>query len=237
MTASRSIEQLIEEQVRRWEAARRTRTPDHRHEPVITVSRLPGCYGRTLSQELARRLKFDFFDKELLHKVAESSHLSETILKSVEEKDLPAVEEWVHSLLLERYISGDYFRHLSKVLMAIAGNGRAVILGRGAGFLLKPEDCLRVLLVAPLKDRILAVAGREGITREEAKRRVIQDESARRAFIQKHFHADMLDPTHYDLVINTAGLGKTAAIATIQAAWADKWKEPQPPAGAGPGAA
>jgi cytidylate kinase len=188
-----------------------------------------------LSKELARRLKFDFFDKEILHQVAESSRLSETILKSVEEKALPAVEEWIHSLFLERYLSGDYFRHLSKVLMAIAEHGRAVILGRGAGFLLKPGTCLRILLVAPLKDRILAVAGREGMPHDEAKRRVIQDESNRRAFIRRHFHADMLDPVHYDLVINTAGLHQEAAIAAIQAAWEGKWKAP--PAAANLGAA
>jgi len=225
MTAPRSIENLIEEQVRRWELSRRSREVERPREPVITVSRLPGCYGRTLAQELAQRLKFDFFDKEILHKVAESSHLSETILKTVDEKALPKVEEWIQSLFLERYLSGEYFHHLSKVLMAIAEHGRAVILGRGAGFILPPESCLRVLLVAPLDERVRAVASREGVPRDEAKRRVVHSESDRRAYIRRHFHADMLDPVHYDLVLNTAGLGREAALAAIQAAWEEKRKK------------
>jgi len=225
MNTPRSIDKIIEEQVRRWEQSRRQAAADSRREPVITVSRLPGCYGRTLSRELARRLKFDTFDKELLQKVAESSHLSETILKTVDEKNLSAVEEWVKSLFLERYLCGEYFHHLSKVLMAIAEHGRAVILGRGAGLILPPQSCLRVLLTAPLEERVRVVAARERMPRDEAKRRVVQDESDRRAFIRRHFHTDMLDASHYDVVVNTASLGQEAALAAIKAAWDGKWKE------------
>ena len=225
MTAPRSIEKIIEEQVRRWELSRRSAAVERRREPVITVSRLPGCYGRTLARELARRLKFDFFDKEILQKVAESSHLSEAILKTLDEKALPAIEEWVKSLVMNRYLSGEYLHHLSKVLLAIAEHGQAVILGRGAGWILKPESCLRVLLVAPLEERVRAVASREGMSREEARRRVVQDDSDRRAYIRRHFHADMLDAVHYDLVLNTSSLGHEAASAAIQAAYESRKKK------------
>jgi len=222
MSKPRSIDKIIEEQVKRWEASRRERTAEHRHEPVISISRLPGCGGRSLGQELARRLKFDFFDREILRQVAESAHLSEAILATVDDKVRPMVEEWVESLFMERYLSGDYFRHLSKILMAIAQHGRAVILGHGAGFILKPELCLRVGLVAPLEERVATVARRDELSREEAKRRVIQRESERRAFVQRHFHANLLDSVHYDLVLNTASLGQEVALAAILAAWEGK---------------
>ena len=222
MSASRSIEQIIEEQVRRWEASRRNRAQERRREPVIAISRLPGCGGRALAQELAARLKFDFFDNEILHQVAENSHLSEALLKTVDEKARPAVEEWIESLFMERYLSGDYFRHLSKALLAIAEHGRAVILGRGASLILKPADCLRVLFVAPLEERMKTVAARDKVTRREAQRRMVHEESDRRAFIRRHFHTELLDPVHYDLVLNTAGLGREAALAVVQAAWAGK---------------
>ncbi|MDD5630174.1 MAG: cytidylate kinase-like family protein, partial [Elusimicrobia bacterium] len=215
---------------KRWEASRLGPSAERRREPVISISRLPGCNGRVLAEELARKLKFDFFHRELLHQVAESAHLSEAILNTVDEKDLPAITEWIQSLFLERYLSGDYFRHLSKVLMAIAEHGRAVILGRGCGFILKPELCLRVLLVAPLEERVAVVARRDKLSREEARRKVVQTESERRAFIQRHFHAAMMDPVHYDLVLNTHGLGPEGTLALVEAAW--KIKRAQVPAGA-----
>ncbi|HAM36079.1 MAG TPA: hypothetical protein DEB40_11610 [Elusimicrobia bacterium] len=222
MTAPRSIEQLIEEQVRRWELSRRNRIEPCRHEPVITISRLPGCCGRALAEELARRLKFDLFDKEILQRVAQNAHLSESIVKTVDEKAVSAAEEWVRSLFMERYICGEYFHHLSRVFMAISAHGRAIILGRGAGCIIPPQCCLRVLLVAPLEERIRTVACRDGLSRDEAKRRVVLVESDRRAFIRRHFHMDMLDPIHYDLVLNTAGLGREPVLAAIQAAWRAK---------------
>ena len=222
MTMPRSIDQIIEEQVRRWELSRRGRAAEHRHDPVITMSRLSGCCGRALAEELARRMGFDFFHKEILHRVAESAQLSETILKTVDEKAISAVEEWVQSLFLERYLTGDYFRHLCKVLMAISEHGRAVILGRGAGLVIPPKDCLRVLLVAPVEERVRAVAARDGLSREEAKRRVVHTDSDRHAFIRRHFHSDMMDPVHYDLVVNTAGLGQEGALAAIAAGWKAK---------------
>ena len=225
MTAPRSIDKLIEDQVRRWEFSRRGRAAERRRDPVISISRLPGCNGRDLGQELATRLKFDFFDKEILRQVAQSAHLSETILKTVDEKTLSAVEEWVESLFLERYLSGDYFRALSKVLMAISEHGRAVVLGHGTGFILKPECCLRVLLVAPLEERVAAVASREKLPREEARRRVVRTESERRAFVRQHFHAELLDPVRYDLVLNTAALGREGTLAAIQAAWEGKRRQ------------
>ncbi len=222
MTVPRSIEQIVEEQVRRWELSRRSTAPPSRREPVIAISRLSGCGGRSLSEELARRLGFDFFHKELLTRVADSAKLSEAIIRTVDERGMSAVEEWVQSLFTERYLTGDYFRHLCKVLATIAEHGRAVILGRGVSLILPSKACVRVLLVAPLEDRVAVVAGRDGISREEARQRVINTDSERRAYIRRHFHTDMLDCVHYDLVINTAGLGREAVLSIIETAWKAK---------------
>jgi cytidylate kinase len=222
MLAPRTVDKLIEQQVRRWEASLSRRPNELLPDPVIAVSRLPGCYGGSIAFELAHRLGFDFFDHEILHKVAQSAHLSDAILGTLDEKTLSRASEFVESLLLERYLCGDYFRHLSKVLMAIAAHGRAVILGRGASLILKPECCVRVLLVSPFNERVRAVAEHERVTCREAARRLICSESERRAFIQRHFHADMMDPTRYDLVVNLAGLGRETALTIIQSAWEGK---------------
>jgi cytidylate kinase len=216
---------MVEDQVKRWKAARRGHPAESKPAPIICISRLPGCDGRDLGQELAKRLQFDFFDREILHQVAESAHLSEAILKTVDEKALSAGEEWVESLFTKHFLSGDYLRNLSRVLMAISHHGRAVILGRGAGYILKQGLCLRVGLVAPLEERVAAAASRHGLSREEAQHRVVRLDSERRAFILHNFHADMLDATHYDLVVNTAGLDRETSLTTIQAAWEGRQRQ------------
>lgn len=213
------VDARVAQQIKRWEDARRKRGAARPHDPVITIARLTGCGGRDLARDLAKRLKFDYFDKELLHQVAESSHLSETLLKSVDERDRSAAQEWVEALFTRHYISGEYFHHLSKALMTISHHGGAVILGRGAGWILPREACLRVLLAAPVEDRVANVAAERRLRHADARRLVVQEDSDRRAFIRRHFHAELLDPLHYDLTLNTAALERSAALDVIETAW------------------
>jgi cytidylate kinase len=221
---SRPIGKIVEDQVRRWELLDKTKKEELAPEMVITISRLPGCAGCAIARELADRLGFDLFNRELLDQVAESAHLSETIVKTLDEKVMPSMDEWINWLVLHRYLSGDFFKHLSRVLFSIAHHGRAVILGRGANFILPSKECLRVLLVAPRAMRIQSLSERMNISIEESKRKIIQVESDRKSFIQRYFHSEMTDPVHYDISLNTEDLGVEGTIEAIRMAWEAKRK-------------
>jgi cytidylate kinase len=97
-------------------------------------------------------------------------------------------------------------QHLMKVVGTIGKHGRAVVVGRGANFILPPEKRFSVRIVAPQAWRINNVA------------KELQTESDRRAFIRKYFNADIADPTNYDLVINTATLNVDDAVKMISSA-------------------
>lgn len=219
-----SIHHLIEEQVRRWEVSRtRAREEPGRRSAgglAVTISRLPGCSSREVAEQVAGRLGFDLFDTEIITQVAESAHLSAAVLRSLDERANSWVAEVFAALTLQEY--GDFFAHLSKVLLTLAQHGGTVILGRGAGFLIPPDMCLRVLLVAPLDARIKNFAEKHRLSAEEAKRRIVRIESDRRAYVRKYFHAELLDPTRFDLVVNPAHLSIGGIAATIVAAWEDK---------------
>jgi cytidylate kinase len=102
-----------------------------------------------------------------------------------------------------------------KVVCTIAEHGRAVIVGRGANFILPPEKRFSVRVVAPLDVRIQNIARRFGVSAEEAKRRVIRRESRRSAFIRQSFNADISDPIHYDLTITTGKLSIESAVEAV----------------------
>jgi cytidylate kinase len=202
---SRTIEQLVNEQVKEWEY-RRAREKDREKRPnlVIAVSRLPGSGGRLFANRLAESLKIDFFDREIVHEIAESAHLSEALVNSLDERVRSQLGEWVRMLEDERHLwPYEYLHHLSKVIGTIARHGRAVILGRGAGFLLAQGECLRVLVVAPLETRVQRIARKLKLNDVEARRQVLRLENDRKAFIRKYFHAEMTEPSWYDVVFNT----------------------------------
>lgn len=205
-----SIETFIKAQIAKWKQQSRTDIP------VITISSQPGSGGRILAEDIARRLHIDLFDRDMVKAIAESAHISGAVIESMEKERFSGVKDFISSLVNDRYLwPGVYLDHLMKVVAAIASHGNAVIVGRGANFLIPPEACLSIRVIAPLDIRIQNVAKEFDVTPEEAKRRVINRDSRRSAFIQQSFHADVADPLNYDLVINTRKLNLDAVMGAI----------------------
>ena len=214
---TRTIDAIVEEQAHRWQLRREDRGGEPRR-PVVTVSRLHGAKGGEVARTLASELGLDLFDREIIQRIAESTHLSERVVASLE-RDREVLTDWLASIATKNYLSPVEFRyHLSRVVGALAHHGGAVILGRAAHLVLGPGGALRVLVVAPLEARVRTVAERDGVDEREARRRIVSVEADRKAFLMKHFHADFADPSTFDIVLNTAVLGVGGACAAIRTA-------------------
>jgi len=215
-TKTRSIQQIIEEQVQKWNIMRTKKREEKADIPVITISREAGSGGQLVAKGIAKRLGFDLFHREVIQEMAESAQVNSRLLETLDEKGLSMLEDLISSLVHERHLWPDqYLQHLMKVIATIGRHGRAIIVGRGANFVLPPEKRFRVRIVAPQELRVQNVARDLDIPVDEAKRRVIRTNSDRRAFIRKYFNADISDPINYDLVINTETLSVDAAIGTV----------------------
>jgi cytidylate kinase len=215
----RSTEQLIEEQVHRWQLMHKEKKAEKEILPVITISREPGSGGRIVAQKLAAKLNVEVFHQEVLHEMARRAEVSEQLLATMDERGLSVLEDWISSLVYERHMWPDeYLKHLMNVIGTIGKHGRAVVVGRGANFILPPEQRFRVRITAPRKYRIGKVAKEFNLSEEDARRRVIKTESDRKAFIRKYFNTDIADPDNYDLTINTKNLSVDHAASVIAAA-------------------
>jgi cytidylate kinase len=218
-TRTRSIQQIIEEQMRRWQLMKTEKVKAKRGVSVITISREPGSGGRVVAKKLAEKLGFEVFHQEVLHEIAKRADVSEKLLGTLDEKGLTVLEDCISSMVYDRHLWPDeYLKHLMKVIGGIGEHGCAIIVGRGANFVIPPQNRLRLRIVAPQKVRIANVAHAFDITAEDAKRRIIRTESDRRAFIRKYFNADIADPINYDLVINTGALKIDKAVEAVIAA-------------------
>ena len=211
-----SIDQVVKKQIKKWEDPfAGKKVPAQAQIPVITVSMEPGSGGSIIAQRIAERLELDYFHRDIVEKIAKTAKIRGAVINSLEKERLTGVKDFISSLVEDQYIHPDtYLRHLLPVISTIAKHGRAVIVGRGANFILPAEDIFAVRVIAPLKKRIREVALTHGAPVEEAKRRVIQRESRRKAFIRNTFHADISDPILYDLTINT---GKTTIESAVEA--------------------
>ena len=215
----KTIPRIIEEQVHRWQIMQKETTEEKEGISIVTVSREPGSGGRIVASKLADKLGIDIFHQEVIHEIAKSANVSEKLLETLDGRGLSTLEDWISSLVHDRHLWPDeYLKHLMKVIGTIGRHGRAVIVGRGANFILPAEKRFSVRIVAPQAWRIKHVAKEFDMSIEDARRRVTQTESDRRGFIRKYFNADITDPTNYDLVINTATLEIDDAVNVISAA-------------------
>ena len=218
-TKIRSIEQIIEEQVKRWQIIPAPEKKREKTISVITISREPGSGGNILAKRLSEQLDFDLFYQDFIHSMAESAHVSVRLLETLDEKGVSVLEEWISSLVDKRHLWPDrYLQHLMKILGTIGKHGRAVIVGRGANFLLPPDKRLSVRIIAPLETRIKNVSQAYSVTADEARTRILKTESDRKAFIKKYFNGDIRDPLGYDLIINTGVMSIDDAANAVKGA-------------------
>ena len=216
---ARSIEQIIEEQVQRWKITRTEEKKKDERISVITISREAGSGGNILAKRLSDQLEFDLFYQDFIQYMAESAQVSVRFIETLDEKGASVLEEWISSIVDKRHLWPDrYLQHLMKIIGTIGKHGRAVIVGRGANFVLPPEQRLSVRVIAPLKTRLLNVSQEFSVSVDKARPRVLKTESNRKAFIKKYFNDNIGHPLNYDLIINTGTLSIDDAVNAVSGA-------------------
>ncbi len=220
------IERLVNRQVRKWEEERLAREAGKREEPwpCVTVSREFGAQGAKVAEVVARTLGFTFWDQELVTEVAQTEKVQKAVLDSVDERVRDRISEWIAEQFGAAGVTSSRFLHsLTRVLLTIGYHGKAVIVGRGAQFVLDPTRTLRVRAFAPLEARVRHIQESRGLSFEEARSLVHRMDGERMAFYQKYFNKDWASPEYYDLLVNTATFSIDDAARLVVEAYSRKF--------------
>jgi cytidylate kinase len=209
--------------------------------PVITISRQFGAAGVPVGRALADRFKAEFLDRAIVAQVALRSGIPERELESYDER-LPSFWQRVASALavsspepeVPSLAYSDHIPALSvhdrlvaitrAVIEEAAERGNAVIVGRGAAFILgRRPQTLHVQLHASLDARIRYLLSRveeippEARPEERSLREVCKSVDAARAdYVRRLFGVEWLDATNYDLAIDTGRLGVGRTVDLIE---------------------
>jgi cytidylate kinase len=219
----RSIEALVEHQIRRWELARRSSVSDP-PLPCLALSRPLGAGAAELGRRVADQLAFPFFNKEIVEWVARRTRHREQLVAGVDEQIRNAIDRLVtDGFARERFTESDYLRELVRIMAILGERGGAVIMGRGAQFILRPERTLRVLVVAPRAERVERLRKRESVSAAEAEELVRRSDASRTEFLRYHFHRDPNVPGDYDLCVNTGSLAVEGAANLVVAAYHERF--------------
>lgn len=227
------LERILDRQASLWEMRRRLSTERDAEErqalshlpegPWITISKQLGSGGVELAARVAQRLGWQVFDKQILEAIARETHTRERILSRLDGRAVGVLEDYLSHLL----VPGDpgqvaYLQQVVRVVWTLAREGHAVLVGRGANWILNPRYGLRIRVVAPFETRASWVSQAEGLDLAAARRRVEEDEAAVAKFTRKVFRRDIDDPLGYDLVLNLGTVDLETAAGIVLTAMPGK---------------
>ncbi len=203
------MEQLITRQFKLWERTY-DRGKTNRREgvvPSITISKEMGSQGEEFAQALSQRLGWKIYDRELVEYIAQNAHVRQNMVEMFDEKTQNEIHNWVFTLLDRHALGSDkYFKHLVTAITTIGEQGRAIILGRGANFILPCHRALRLKVTASLQHRIETLMKKFELSEKEAFARVHLTDKERLAFLHRFFHHDAEEISSYDLILNLGTL-------------------------------
>jgi len=211
----------------------------------VTITRLYGAGGADVGEAVARRLGWNLLDRRIIDEVAARLEVPEKEVAERDEQPSSFLDQLLLTLgstSIEFAAAGDIpawtppfegqgldtrqaVVRLTQDVIREAARGDAVIVGRGAAYILREHpQALHVFLIAPTEFRVRVVMERSRLAEEEARRRLKETDANRAAAIKQLYGHDWAGPSHYDLVINTGRLGFEAAADLVVAAARAKLK-------------
>jgi len=212
------IETLVERQAARWSLAERLAHPARVvvPQPCVAFSQLPHSGGDAIAARVAARLDYGLFDSAIVGEIARQRGIHESLVLGLDERMRGVIDRYVADAFRRHALTEDeYFRQVMRIVSTIGQRGRAVLVGRGAPFMLVPDHTLRVLVVASATVRVQRCAAAGGLTPDQARAQVAEDDRQRQDYLSFHFRMRQDDPCHYDLVVNTDHLPLDQAAQVI----------------------
>lgn len=197
--------------------------------PIITISRQYGSGGSEVAERVARSLGWPLFDNAVVDQVAGRLGITPAEVSAREER-LPTLGERLSSAMSltpsevmasiahapvppseERIVA-----MTQRVMEDAVQAGSAVLVGRGAQCLLATRsDALHVFCYAPLGALTAYVVSAYALSPDEARKRVLETNEHRAAYVKRHWKRDWRDPANYHLCVNTAWLGLDGAAELV----------------------
>jgi cytidylate kinase len=197
--------------------------------PVITIGRQFGAGGETIGSMVAQRLGAEVVDRKIFEEVAIRLELTHDEVEkqdeaagsflnrvlqalggaSIEFAAPPEAAAWTPpysdpSLDTRKAV----LKVTQEVIREAARTGNAVIVGRGAAYmLLDHPGVLNVFIRASESVRIQHVRQLQSLNEEQARKRIKQIDANRGAYIRQVYDHDWLHPSHYHMVLDSGRLG------------------------------
>ena len=182
---------------------------------IITISREFGSAGRTIGKQLAERLGYKYYDKELVRQVADEtgfdpSYIEETGEHSAGRSSLSYVfsTPGVPGIMKGMSASDFLWCIQHNVILKLADQEPCVIVGRCADFILRDrDDVLNVFIHAPMQARAERIVRLYGESDKSPEQRLKEKDKRRRNNYKHYTGQDWGVSQNYHITLDSAAVG------------------------------
>ena len=175
----------------------------------VAITREAGARGGSIARRVARTLGWQLFNQDMLDYLNRDPVARGELLAELPPGALAWADQQLEHLIKDHHVpAGSDTAEVMRLMLSVAARGEAVLVGRGAGFVLPAESTIHVRIVAPLDERIAFMSQMFRLTKDEATEEVKIRDGRRAAFLSHLFPQDVLDPYRYDLILNSSRLGE-----------------------------
>ena len=183
---------------------------------IVAMSETVGSGGTEIGRALATALGWEFADREIITKAAESFGEGVGELRhATEEKPT----------LWDRFRESQprYATYVEAIVLEMAARDNVVLVGRASTVILRDvRHALRVRAIAPERMRAERIEGQQGLTSEAALEYVRHGDHDLASRVRFLYHLDWEAPLLYDVVLNTERLSVARAVAVLREMLADE---------------
>jgi CMP/dCMP kinase len=204
---------------------------------VVTISRQFGSGGAEVGRIVARESGLQYVDHEIIDEVARRLGVNVESAARQDERTAGTVRHILAAIQSSNPFSMNYatlfnpslapaqarelayFRLTQKVVLELATEGNAVIIGRGSQFLLHSSPrTLHIYIFAPLPYRIENVMKHFQLDRAQATQLIEHRDYEHDSYLRHYYGSDGHQPGLYHLLVNTSLFPFELAASFIQQA-------------------
>ena len=178
---------------------------------IITISREFGSGGRFIGEEVAKKLGFACYDKNIIGQIAEKSGLAPEYIR--ESAELSPKKGLFTYAFDGRDITGKSVEDLvyetqRKVILELAEKESCVIIGRNADFILKDrEDVLNVFIYGDLPEKVERICRLYHVSEQEAVRMMTDIDKRRMTNYNFYTEQKWGKASNYTVCLNSSRIG------------------------------
>jgi cytidylate kinase len=183
---------------------------------IVAMSEAVGSTGTEIGRGLAAALGWEFADREIITKAAESFGEGVSELRHATEEKPTLWDRFRQSQ--QRYAT-----YVEATVLEMAARDNVVLVGRASTVILRDvRHALRARVIAPEHLRAHRIEQQQGLTSEAARETVRHADHDLASRVRFLYHLEWDQPLLYDVVLNTERLSVPRAVAVLREMLADE---------------